>query len=125
LPGAHKVFLSQRMAAAYPDWIPGTVLLSELRLRGYTGEITILREHLASSRPVAARNPVARFETRPGRQMQVDRAVMRRDADPLSVFDAVLDHNRIAYVQFVMDERLETLMACYEAAFAFFGGTPQ
>jgi transcriptional regulator with XRE-family HTH domain len=31
----HKVFLSERVAAAHPDRIPGTVLLSELRLRGY------------------------------------------------------------------------------------------
>ena len=30
---AHKGFLSERMAAAHPDRIPGTVLLSELKLR--------------------------------------------------------------------------------------------
>jgi transposase len=30
----------------------------------------------------------------------------------------------MAYVQFVTDERLGTLMACHEAAVAFFGGTP-
>jgi transposase len=121
---AHKVFLSERMAAAHPDRIPGTVLLSELRLRGYTGGITILREHLASLRPVAPPDPVVRFETKPGRQMQVDWAVMRRGADALSVFVAVLGHSRMAYLQFVTDERLETLMACHEAAFTFFGGTP-
>jgi transposase len=50
--------------------------------------------------------------------------VIRRGADPLSVFVAVLGHSRMAYAQFVTDERLETLMACHEAAFAFFGGTP-
>jgi transposase len=68
----HKVFLSERVAAAHPDRIPGTVLLSELRLRGYTGGITILREHLASMRPGVAPEAVVRFETKPGRQMQVD-----------------------------------------------------
>jgi transposase len=76
----HKVFLSERVAAAHPDRIPGTVLLSELRLRGYeatrlrgyTGGITILREHLASMRPGVAPQAVVRFETKPGRQMQVD-----------------------------------------------------
>ena len=31
---AHKVFLSERVAAAHPDRIPATVLLSELRQRG-------------------------------------------------------------------------------------------
>jgi transposase len=56
--------------------------------------------------------------------MQVDWAVIRRGADPLSVFVAVLGHSRMAYAQFVTDERLETLIACHEAAFTFFGGTP-
>ena len=50
--------------------------------------------------------------------------VIRRGSDPLSVFVAVLGYSRTAYVQFVTNERLETLMACHEAAFAFVGGTP-
>ncbi len=121
---AHKAFISERIAAAHPERLPGTVLLEELRARGYAGGITILREHLAALRPVLPIEPAVRFETRPGRQMQVDWAVIRRGADPLSVFVAVLGYSRVAYVQFVTDERLETLMACHEAAFAFIGGTP-
>ena len=50
--------------------------------------------------------------------------VSLRHPHPLSVFVAVLGYSRTAYVQFVTDERLETLMACHEAAFAFVGGTP-
>ena len=121
---AHKAFVSERMIAAHPERLPGTVLLGELQARGYTGGITILREHLATLRPVLPVEPVVRFETKPGRQMQVDWAVIRRGSDPLSVFVAVLGYSRTAYVQFVTDERLETLMACHEAAFAFVGGTP-
>ncbi len=121
---AYKAFLSERMIAAHPARLPGTVLLAELRARGYTGGVTILREHLAALRPVLPVEPVVRFETKPGRQMQVDWAVIRRGSDPLSVFVAVLGYSRMAYVQFVSDERLETLMACHEAAFAFLGGTP-
>ena len=60
------------MIAAHPERLPGTVLLGELRARGYTGGITILREHLATLRPVLPVDPVVRFETKPGRQMQVD-----------------------------------------------------
>ena len=121
---AHKSFVSERVAAAHPERLPATALLAELQARGYTGGITILRAHLAASRPLVSPDPVVRFETRPGRQMQVDWAVIRRGSDPLSVFVAVLGHSRMAYAQFVTDERLETLMACHEAAFAFFGGTP-
>jgi transposase len=69
------------------------VLLRELRLRGYAGGITILREHLASLRPVASPGSIVRFETEPSRQMQVDWAVIRRGTDPLSVFVAGLGHN--------------------------------
>ena len=116
MPGkldAYKAFVSERVIAAHPERLPGTVLLGELRARGYTGGITILREHLAVLRPVMPVEPVVRFETEPGRQMQVDWAVIRRGADPLSVFVAVMGYSRTAYVQFVTDERLETLMACH------------
>lgn len=75
---AHKVFVSERVAAAHPERLPGTVLLGELRARGYTGGITILREHLAALRPVLPIEPVVRFETRPGRQMQVDWAELAK-----------------------------------------------
>ena len=37
-------------------------------------------------------------------------------------FIATLGHSRASYVEFVTDERVETLMACHEHAFAFFGG---
>ena len=52
---------------AHPERLPGTVLLGELRARGYTGGITILREHLAGRRPVVSVEPVVRFETEPAR----------------------------------------------------------
>ena len=69
---AYKAFVSERVAAAYLERLPGTVLQSELRALGYMGEITILREYLAALRPVLAPGLVVPFETKPGRQMQVD-----------------------------------------------------
>lgn len=120
----HEAWLAERVRSALPQRISAVVLLRELRERGYAGGTTILREHLARLRPAVVPEPVVRFETEPGRQMQVDWAVMRRGGDPLSVFVAVLGHSRAAYVEFVTDERLESLLACHEAAFAFFGGTP-
>jgi transposase len=120
-----KAYLSERVAAAAPARIPGTVLLAELRGRGYGGGISILREHLAALRPAVPAEPVVRFETQPGQQMQVDWAVIRRGGESLSVFVAVLGHSRAAYAEFVTDERLERLLACHEHAFAFFGGTPR
>jgi transposase len=121
----HEGWLAERVRSALPERLSAVVLFRELRERGYAGGITILREHLARLRPSLPPEPVVRFETEPGRQMQVDWAVLRRGADPLSVFVAVLGHSRAAYAEFVADERIETLLACHEAAFASFGGTPR
>ena len=41
------------------------------------------------------------------------------------VFIATLGWSRATYVEFVVDERLETLLGCHERAFFFFGGVPR
>jgi hypothetical protein len=57
--------------------------------------------------------------------MQVDWAVIRRGGDRLSVFVAMLGWSRATYVEFVTDERVETLIEAHENAFLAFGGTPR
>ncbi len=52
--------------------LPVTVLLSELRAKGYDGGITILRDFAAKIKKRHVRRLVDRFETEPGRQAQVD-----------------------------------------------------
>jgi transposase len=42
------------------------VLLRELRARGYAGGYSILKDHLATLRPVATPERLIRFETDPG-----------------------------------------------------------
>ena len=68
---------------------------------------------------------MVRFETGPGEQMQVDWAVIRRGSNRLSVFVATLGWSRATYVEFVTDERVETLIEAHENAFLAFGGTPR
>jgi transposase len=121
----YKRYIDERVKAAAPDWIPATVLLREMRALGYPGGYSILKDHLATLRPVAKPERLIRFETEPGRQMQVDFATIRRGRDRLSVFIATLGWSRAAYVEFVTDERLETLLGCHERAFYFFGGVPR
>ena len=121
----YKQYLAERVKAAAPEWIPATVLLGELRRLGYPGGISILREHLARLRPVVKPEPLIRFETEPGRQMQVDFATIRRGRDRLSVFIATLGWSRASYVEFVTDERMATLLGCHERAFYYFGGVPR
>jgi transposase len=121
----YKHYIDERVKAAAPDWIPATVLLRELRARGYPGGYSILKDHLVTLRPLAKPEPLIRFETDPGRQMQVDFATIRRGRDRLSVFIATLGWSRATFVEFVIDERLETLLGCHERAFYFFGGVPR
>jgi transposase len=110
--------------AAAPEWIPATVLLRELRGLGYAGGYTILKEHLATLRPAAKPEPLIRFETEPGRQMQADFGTIRKGRNRLSVFIATLGWSPTTYVEFVSDERLQTLLDCHEHAFDFFRGVP-
>jgi transposase len=112
------------LAAAAPDLIPAKVLFDEICERGYDGGYTMVKAFVATLKPVARPDPVVRFETPPGQQMQVDWATLRRGRNRLSVFVATLGWSRAAYVEFVTDERVETLIACHERAFLAFGGVP-
>jgi transposase len=55
--------------AAAPEWILATVLLRKLRALGYPGAVSMLKDHLATLKPVATPEPLIWFETEPGRQM--------------------------------------------------------
>jgi transposase len=122
---AHRDYIAERLRSALPEVIPAKVLLGEIRERGYCGGYTMVKAYVASLRSVAVAEPVVRFETAPGQQMQVDWATIRRGANRLSLFVATLGWSRAAYIEFVEDERVETLIACHEHAFLAFGGVPR
>lgn len=121
----YKPYIVERIAAARPDWIPATVIDREIRELGYQGSIRLVRYFLAELKPAVKADPVVRFETEPGQQMQVDWGVFRRGKEPLSAFVTTLGWSRYAYVEFVRDERFATLKACHEHAFAYFQGVPK
>lgn len=119
----YKPYLIARINAAKPHRLPATVLMNEIKVQGYHGGLTRLRmflleQYLSERKP----DPLVRFETPAGQQMQVDWIVFRRGVNPLSAFVATLGHSRASFVEFVCDEKLETLLRCHEAAFDYFGG---
>lgn len=120
----YKAYIVERLTAAAPDRIPATVLLREIQARGYLGGVTRLKIFLRGLVAVSAPEPAVRFETEPGQQMQADWATVGRGGDKLKVFIATLGWSRAAYVEFCDDERVETLIAAHEHAFAAFGGVP-
>lgn len=121
----YRVYLKERIRAAAPDWIPATVLIRELRAQGYAGGISQLKAFLRELKPKPVAEPLVRFETAPGMQMQVDFVAIRRGRDRLSAFVATLGYSRLTFVHFVTDERIETVLACLRRTFEAFGGVPE
>ena len=120
----YRGYLKSRVEAAHPDWIPATVLFEEIRSLGYSGGVRTVSGYLATLKPKAEDEPLIRFETPPGRQMQVDWGAFKLDGQRVSLFLATLGWSRFTFGVFVDNERFETLSSCHEQAFDAFGGVP-
>jgi transposase len=105
-------------------------MLERLRQQGYTGGLSVLKSFVHPLRPAAAsQRPVQRYETPPGRQLQVDwgeftylDAGKRRK---VFGFTAVLGYSRMRYVEFVRRCDTPTLLRCLLHACEAFGGIPE
>jgi len=117
-----KEYLIDRVKAARPEWIPATVLAREIRERGFDGCERLVSAFVRTLKPAPKPDPVVRFETEPGRQLQVDWIEFK--PQKLAAFVATMGHSRASYVEYVTDERIETLVACHVNAFEFFDGVP-
>lgn len=119
-----KSYLHERVEQANPRWIPATVLLREIEERGYEGGLTQLKEWLAPLKKVEP-EPVVRFETAPGKQMQADFTTVRRGRDPLIALVATMGFSRATFVKFTTGEDATTLCNGLHEAFDYFGGVPE
>ena len=114
-----KEYIKERLEE-YPE-LTATVLFRELVERGYTGKLTILRMYVASVR-LSVRlkeksGTVVRFETKPGKQFQVDwgmgTTVIASEKTAVKFFIIVLGYSRMLYAEVVPDEKLETLIQAH------------
>lgn len=119
----YREYLQARMAQARPAWIPATVLLREIREQGYAGGISQLKAHLAPFKQTAP-EPLIRFETPPGQQLQVDFTTVRRGRFRLLAFVATLGFSRASFVHFTAREDFPAWRDGLLAAFDYFGGVP-
>ncbi|ECC1750773.1 IS21 family transposase [Salmonella enterica subsp. diarizonae] len=119
-----KAYINERIEAARPHWIPASVMLQEIRERGYVGGYSMLTAYLfpLKQQPV---EPVVRFETEPGEQMQVDFTIIRQGSNPLLAIVATLGWSRATYVRFYANQDTAAWCDGIEHALAFFGGTPR
>lgn len=119
-----KPYLKERIDAATPYWIPASVLFREIQLMGYDGQVGILKNYIRPFKSVI-NDPVVRFETKPGQQMQVDFTTIRRGRIKLKAFVATLGYSRASYVRFSEHEKQEDWLKGLEEALEYFGGVPQ
>lgn len=105
-------------------------LHDELRERGLRLGIAQLRRYVAQIRPPRPRRVYLRVEVEPGEQAQVDWGSfghMRIGSTqrPLSVFSMVLSWSRAIFVDFSLDQQMETFLRMHRRALEFFGGIPR
>jgi transposase len=124
----YKPFLEQRLAAGVWNAV---VLLRELRERGYTGGYTAIKDYVRPLRQEAEHVASRRFETPPGQQAQMDWGHLGRityadaTSQPLSAFVMTLGCSRAMFADVATDQKLPTLLAMHERAFAELGGVPE
>ncbi|MDX1709267.1 MAG: IS21 family transposase, partial [Desulfobacterales bacterium] len=111
--------------------VKAPVVLQRLEQNGFDGKITIVRDYLRTLRGTQSqRRPFIRFESPPGRQMQIDWGhfghLQYQDTKRKLYALAVLEcYSRMLYVQFTHSQNQHCLHQCLLNAFIFFDGTPE
>lgn len=107
---------------AYPK-LSSVRLLEEIRAAGYEGGYTQLKLFVRANRPRPPEEPVIRFETASGRQIQVDFADFKFEWGRRYALVVVLGYSRLLWVRFFQRKDMRALMDGLEEAFTVFGGT--
>ncbi|MCC7537097.1 MAG: IS21 family transposase, partial [Deltaproteobacteria bacterium] len=101
-------------------------MLEQLRVAGYTGGISVLRDLMKRVRPRPLLDVYSGFDTRPGERLEVDwgdmgfaiPGLLRR----VSIFVAMLVYSRMLYIDFALSQQMGSFLRCLERALTFFGG---
>jgi transposase len=116
----------KELLAQYPN-LTVERALQELQARGFRGRYTIVRQRMRLLRPRATPTPVARFETGPGQQAQMDNGVYdldftREGRRRVYLFSYLLSYSRRQYLRFVEAMDLVTTLREHVHAFHHLGG---
>lgn len=120
----HEAFIRSELKEC-PE-LRAPAMLERLRIRGYTGGVSILRDRMRLLRPTPLGEAFLTQHFAPGQVALVDWAdfgfalpgVPRR----VSAFVMVLGYSRMLYVEFTLSQKLGTFLRCMERALDFFGG---
>ena len=122
---SYKDYIRERIGAAKPYWIPAAVLFREIQAQGYQGSASMVRAYVATLKPKVTEEPIVRFETAPGQQLQVDFTTIKRGRQTLKAFVATLGYSRSSFVHFTTSEKQDDWLTGIEMAVAHFGGVPR
>jgi transposase len=121
--GPYKAYLDGRLAV-YPQ-LSAVRLLDEIRLLGYSGCYTRVKDYLREHRPRPTLSFEQRFEVEPGSQAQVDFATFRTPFGVVHALLVVLSWSRLLWVRFSFHQDQLTLLGGLHSAFVAFGGVPR
>lgn len=110
----------------YPS-LSAVRILEKLRAIGYKGQISILKDLLATIRPRKTPEAFLKRETLPGEEAQADwgscgHILVEGVIRALSVFVMVLSFCRRLYIEFTVSQEMEDFLRCHVNAFESFGG---
>lgn len=103
-------------------------ILQKLRLAGYKGGLTILKDYLRTRRPESEPKAYLSLEFLPGQAAQVDWGDFGDVfgwGRKLWCFVMVLCWSRLLYLEFTLSACLESFLRRHENAFRFLGGVPR
>ena len=105
-------------------------LVRRLQAVGYAGKTTLVKDFVRPLRPQAAgRQPIIRYETKPGEQLQFDwgEFVYEQEgvARKLFGFTAILSYSRMRYVVFAKRCDAPSLIRSLAQTLAYMGGLPR
>jgi transposase len=105
-------------------------IFTELRSRGYDGSAKNLRRYVSQVRGPKSTKAYLRVEFEPAEQAQVDWGSfgylrVGKNQRPLSVFAMVLSWSRALFIDFSLDQKMETFCQMHARALEFFGGVPR
>jgi len=123
----YKDYIIQRLNS-YP--LTASRIYREIQETGFIGKYTIVKDFVREIRPKSGVSAIYRYETKPGKQAQVDWGEcgyieIDGKTKKLYCFTMILGYSRMRYAEFTLSIDVSTLIQCHLNAFTCFCGYPE
>jgi transposase len=123
----YKDYIIQRLNS-YP--LTASRIYREIQETGFAGKYTIVKDFVREIRPKSGVSAIYRYETKPGKQAQVDWGEcgyieIDGKTQKLYCFTMILGYSRMRYAEFTLSIDVSTLIQCHLNAFTDSEWNPQ